>query len=422
MTISARTRRPPVVVVGAGHAGLAVAAELAGRGIEHVVLERGAVGESWRAQRWDSFALNTPNSMNRLPGDPPLLPTDERADRFDTMAEHVRRLERYAADRKLPVRSGAAVAAVRRHGSSLRVTLEGGEELAASAVVVASGAQNVPVLPSFAASLPDGPARLHVAEYRSARTLPPGAVLVVGSAQSGVQVVEDLLEAGREVFLCTSAVARAPRRYRGRDIFEWLLLAGWWDATPESLPDPRMLTARNPVISGVGGRGHTVSLQALAARGVRLLGRPRGVAGGRLLLDDTVAANVAFGDRTSAEMKAMVDRMIGAGGLDAPPPEADPADRPHPDPMAIVSPSELDLEAAGVGSILFATGFTAHPGFLPAAGLDERGQPRHVGGVSPVDGVFVVGWPWLTKRKSPLILGAAEDAPRIADAVAARVS
>lgn len=419
MAASAVPPRSPVIVIGAGHAGLAVSAELAGRGIEHLVLERGSIGESWRSQRWDSFALNTPNELNRLPGDPPLSAGDERAGGFDPLAEHLRRLERYAAGHGLPVRTGASVAAVRRATRGFRVGLAGGEELEAAAVVVASGPMNVPVLPAFAASLPPGLARLHVAEYRQAGALPPGAVLVVGSAQSGVQVVEDLLGAGRAVYLCTSAVPRAPRRYRGRDIFEWLLVAGWWDATPESVPDPRMLTARNPVISGLGHHGHTVSLQALAAAGAVLLGRPREVVGGRILLEDTLGANVAFGDRTSGDLKAMVDRMVAARGIDASPPEDDPADRPHPDPSTLHSPAELDLEAAGISSVLFATGFTARPDFLPPEWLDDAGQPRHARGVGPVEGLFVVGWPWLTTRKSALILGAADDAARTANGVAA---
>lgn len=405
-----------VVIVGAGHAGLAVSAELSAGGIEHLVLERGAIGESWRSQRWDSFALNTPNALNRLPGDAPIPPTDARADRFDPLAVHLDRLEAYAADRHLPVREGAAVTAVLPVTGGFRVELEGGEQLAASTVVVASGAMNVPIVPPIAASLPPGIAALHVADYRRADALPPGAVLVVGSAQSGVQVAEDLLAAGRRVYLCTSAVPRVPRRYRGRDIFEWLLVAGFWDQAPEDLPDPRLLAARNPVISGVGG-GHTVSLQWLGERGAVLLGRPREVVGDRLVLDDTVGANLAFGDRTSGEIKAMVDRAIDVRGLAAPPAEADEADRPHPDPAAVRSPAELDLESARVSTVLFATGFTGRPDYLPPDRLDEAGQPRHVRGVAPVAGLFVTGWPWLTKRKSALLLGAAEDARLVADRI-----
>lgn len=419
---SSRHSGRPVVVIGAGHAGLAVSAELADRGVEHVVLERGNVGESWRSQRWDSFALNTPNALNRLPFDAPIPPTDDRADAFDPLAAQVGRLERYVADRRLPVRTGATVSAVQGGDRAFRVTLEDGEELDAAGVVVASGPMNVPVVPPIAAGFPAGLTQLHVSAYRRADRLPAGAVLVVGSAQSGVQVVEDLLAAGRTVYLCTSAVPRVPRRYRGRDIFAWLLVAGFWDQTPESLPDPRMLKARNPVITGIGGRGHTVSLQWLQERGAILLGRPREIVGDRMLLDDTVGANLAFGDRTSGEIKAMVDRAIEARGLDAPAGEPDPADLPHPDPGAVTSPGELDLGAAGISSVLYATGFTARPGFLPREWLDDGGQPRHSRGVAPTAGLFVTGWPWLTKRKSALMLGAAEDARVVAEAVAAHLA
>ena len=425
------------VVIGGGQAGLAASRHLARRGIEHVVLERRRIGETWRTQRWDGFALNTPGVMNRMPDDPPGgAPDAGPDDGFQLRDAWVARLEGYAARHALPVREGVAVASVRSDGSRFTVSVRAAGEVGAGeereegagqapaapwstrGVIVASGAQTVPLLPSFAADLPTGIDRLSAATYRRAEALRPGAVLVVGSAQSGVQVAEDLLEHGREVHLCTSAVPRVPRRYRGRDIFTWLDGAGWWRQTADRLPDPRMLTAKNPTISGVGRLGHTVSLQGLAARGARLLGRPRGIAGWRLLVDDTLGANIAFGDRTSAEVKANVDAAIRDRGLAVPPPEDDPADLPHPDPSSVRSPAELDLERAGIGTVIFATGFTADLGYLPAEWLDDRGEPRHVRAEGAVPGLACIGWRWMISRSSSLIHGTDEDGGLAADIVA----
>jgi putative flavoprotein involved in K+ transport len=225
---------------------------------------------------------------------------------------------------------------------------------------------------------------------------------------------------GRTVYLCTSSVGRMPRRYRGRDFFAWLGEAGFFEQEPGQLPDPRMVTWPQPQVSGVGPLGRTVSLQSLAAQGVTLLGRPTAVDGGRVLLDGSVGANIAFGDRISADMKGLVDRHIAAAGIAAPATEPDPADAAHPDPAAVHSPAHLDLEAADIGSVVWTTGFGGAFGYLPAAVLDERGVPIHDRGVAPLPGIFMLGFPWLTKRKSGIIPGVFDDAAMIAEHVARR--
>jgi putative flavoprotein involved in K+ transport len=245
-------------------------------------------------------------------------------------------------------------------------------------------------------------------------------VLVVGGAQSGVQIAEDLLAGGRTVYLCTSGVGRMRRRYRGRDIFARLGEAGFFEQTPDQLPDPGMQRWAQPQVSGVGPLGRTVSLQGLAAQGVTLLGRPTAVAGDRLLFDDTVGANIAFGDRVSGELKALIDRFIEASGVEPLPVEPDAADDPHPDPAAVRSPAHLDLVAEGIGSVVWATGFGGDFGYLPATVLDDRRVPLHDRGVAPIPGIFFVGFPWLTKRKSGIIPGVDEDAATIAEHVARR--
>lgn len=408
------------VVIGGGQAGLGVSYHLARHGIEHVVLERGRVAESWRSQRWDSFVLNTPNWMSHLPGSADAM---EPRDVFLTCDAYVARLQVYADDHRLPIQTDTEVTAVAAQSGEggFVLSADGGSgpvEFEAHSVIVASGIQRVPKIPAIARSLPNGIRQLHAAEYRRATDLPTGAVLVVGSAQTGVQITEDLLEAGRTVYLCTSAVARLRRRYRGRDSFEWLLEAGYFDVTLERLADPQIRFARQPNISGVGPLGHTVSLQFLAERGAILLGRPTAVEGDRLLLDDIVGANIEFGDRKSAETKTAVDDGIRTAGLEPPALEPDPADEPHPDPTSVRTPSELDLEAAGIGSLVWATGFGGDFGYLRVPVLDEGGTPVHQRGVSDVPGLYFLGFPWLSTRKSGIILGVDEDASFVADRVA----
>ncbi len=408
------------MVVGAGQAGLAASYHLTHAGIDHVVLERGRVGETWRSQRWDTFVLNTPGWMSHVrSGD---HHGDEgRDDGFLSAGTFVARLVAFVAEHQVPLRTGVAVTAVQALGppdEGFLVSVDGPDgpdTLRSRAVVVASGLQNVPRLPAIAADFPVDLPQVTAAGYRGPAQLPSGAVLVVGSAQSGVQVAEDLLAGGRTVYLCTSRVGRLRRRYRGRDMIGHLFDAGFYDVTPAQLPDPAMRFWPIPLTSGVGPLGHSISLQGLAAQGVRLLGRPIAVQGDKVVLDDTVGANVAFGDRISHELKALVDDHLRGVGAALSPLEADPADDPHPDPAAVHSPSVLDLGAAGIGSVVWACGFGGDFGYLPAAALDVHGVPIHDRGVSPIPGLVYVGFPWLTTRKSGIIPGVDKDAARVVD-------
>ncbi len=408
-----------VVVVGAGQVGLAASWHLSRRGIEHVVLERGRIGETWRSERWDSFALNTPNWMNRLPGETePIEPRDA----FLTRDELVERFDAYAADHRLPVRTSTPVAAVepgvRPHTFRVTTTVPEVGSLMARHVIVASGGQGRPRLPSLANALPASVRQVHSAAYRAPAGLPDGAVLVVGSAQSGVQIAEDLIAGGRRVYLCTSKVGRLRRRQRGRDSLEWLTENGFYDVTPEQLPDPRMMAMPIPQISGVGRLGHTVSLQSLAGLGVTLLGRPVGVNGARISLDDSLGANIAFGDRVSAELNGLIERRIRESGATPPPLEPDPADAAHPDPLSVTGPDVLDLDAAGIATVIWATGFTPAFDYLGVPVLDEAGAPLHEQGAARVPGVHFLGLRWLTDRKSALLLSAANESAAAVERIA----
>ena len=404
------------IVVGGGYAGLAASHYLSLAGGEHIVLERGRIGETWRTQRWDSFALNTNNRVSAFPGQAYVGPNPEG---FALREELMGRFERYVAGRRLPVRIGVAVTELRagsRTGIFCVHTSSDGETevLESRNVIVASGFQNERKKPPLSSSVPESILQVHAADYRNPGVLPPGAVLVVGSAQSGCQIAEDLLGAGRRVFLSDSAVARVPRHYRGRDIVDWMIDTGFWDVRLRDLEDPKMQFAAQPQVSGVGPMGHTVSLQHLARSGAILVGRLAGLDGATLRFEDNVGACVQFADERSAFFKRMIDRHIERNGLTAPPPEPDPADRPDDGSAAGSAPSNVDLRAERVGTIVWCTGFTGSFAWVRVPVLDANGRPMHERGVSNVPGIYFLGAPWLYKRKSGVLYGMSEDAEYIA--------
>jgi putative flavoprotein involved in K+ transport len=401
------------LVIGAGQAGLGVSRELVRRGIEHVVLEQGRIGETWRSQRWDGFALNSPAWMNRLPGDAEPV----RPDEFPSAPQFALDLERYAFRHRLPVRQGIAVRSVDRGSteSSLSVATDDGL-IEARSVVVASGGARVPRVPAMASALSRAILQLHAADYRSAGELPAGAVLVVGGGQSGVQIAEDLLLAGRQVLLATSAVGRLPRRYRGRDSFAWLVDDGFFDERRE-----QATAGPNPQISGVAG-GHTLSYQHLERLGAVLLGGLARISGTRLLLRDDLAANIVLADAVSDELRARIDAHIARSGADAPAPESDPADEPHRMRSLPRTPRELDLRHAAVATVIWATGFDVDTRFVRAPVVGERGEITQRDGATAVPGLFVIGQPWLRSRRSATIYGVVADAPHVAELVSRRLA
>jgi putative flavoprotein involved in K+ transport len=391
-------------VVGAGPAGLAASVALADRGVEHVVLERDRVAGTWQVQRWDSFRLNTAGWMNSMLG-------GQRHDAYASAPELVRRLERLAAGR--PVREGIRVARLAPAGDRWAVATDDGELLART-VVVATGDQNQARVPALAGRLPSRVAQLHAADYRRPGQLPGGAVLVVGSAQSGCQIAEDLLiSGGRRVILATSPVGRVPFRHRGRETVEWLTEAGFMDQRPRDLPDPSVMRAAMPIIAP--GRG--LSLPALARAGATLTGRPVAVEGERVAFDDSVAANVAAGDAFAARARAMVDEIIRRRGLDAPPAEPDE----HDAGVDLDPPTVLDLRAEEVGGVIWCTGFSGDFSWLDPALVGADGQPRHDDGAAPAPGLWYLGLRWLRRRCSGILHGFPGDAAWVAGEVAAHM-
>ena len=408
------------VIVGGGQAGLGVSYFLKQYGLTQILFERGRIGESWLSQRWDSFRLNTPDLRNTLPG----LPYDgAEPDGFSPTGTLVNYFQRYVDRFQLPVRTGVNVVSVERAGDReifivKTRTEEGREESVASrSVVVACGIQRVPRIPSLKEKLPTGMVQCHTADYRNPQSLPPGAVLVVGSGQSGCQITEDLLAAGRTVYLCTSKVGRVPRRYRGKDLVEWWVDMKFWDVTYASLQDKSISRAAQPQISGIGRYGHTVSLQHLASQGVVILGRLLDIEDGTLYLGDDAAAHVHFADGFSQRVKDDIDNYLGRMNITPPPLEVDPADAPDTEAKCVSPLRELNLREANISAVIWATGFSGDFHWIHLPIIDEDHMPLHERGVSPERGLYFVGFPWLSSRKSGIIYGIQEDASFIADAI-----
>jgi len=406
------------VVVGAGQAGLGASYYLQDEGRKHVVFERGRIGETWLSQRWDSFQLNTLNSMNVLPG----LPYQgSEPDGFWRQDELVAYFQDYVEHFGLPVRTGVRVTSIEQAEDNAHFTLKtrtdgkSDETVLCRSVIVASGMQLVPKIPAIQDRLPGDITQVHTAGYRNPEALPPGAVVVVGSAQSGCQITEELLAAGRKVYLCTGKAGRVPRRYRGRDILEWWLDMRHWEVTYASLEDKAVSRLPLPQVSGVGRYGHTLSLQDLARKGAVILGHLQDVEGDTLILDDDAAAHVRLGDEASQRFKDAVDDYLEKTGLEPPPLEDDPADLPDPESACASSMERLGLKEANVRTIIWATGFRGDFSWIHLPIFDQDGALIHQRGVSPVTGLYFIGFPWLSKRKSGIIYGIAEDARYIVD-------
>lgn len=400
------------VVVGAGQAGLSISWHLARAGRPHVVLDaRPTLGGGWQ-DRWDEFCLVTPNWSTSLPGFPydgpdpgGFMPRDEVA----------ARIARYAQVADAPVRLNTRVnmlTAGRKGGFHLETT-DG--PIDAAAVIVAAGSFHRPKTPPIGAELPKHFVQVHSQDYRKESDLPRGAVLVVGSGQSGVQLTEELFEAGRTVYLSVGSAGRNPRRYRGRDVFEWIVeLAqdtrglGISIPTVDMLPSPQAKYAANPSLSGHGG-GHDTNLREFAARGINLLGRIERVEGERLVLAPDLPENLRRADRFFDERyKPLIDRYIAAAGIAAPPDDRVPFEF---DPAVL---GELDLARAGISTFLWTTGYRLDYGWIDLPIFDEFGYPRQHRGVTEVPGLYFVGLLWQHTQISATLLGISMEAAHIA--------
>lgn len=397
------------LIIGGGQAGLALSHYLTQAGHEHVVWEAAAAaGGAWH-QRWDSFTLVTPNWTIRLPGQEY---TGDDPDGFLPRAEIVAMFERYAAP--LPVYYGRRARSVRKTEAGYLVESEA-QTCQAANVVIATGTFQSPKLPAFSAELPAGVLQIHSGQYRSPAALPEGAVLVLGTGQSGCQIAEELYQHGRRVYLSAGSTGRAPRRYRGQDTFWWLTECGFFDQTADKLPSPKARFAGNPQLSGARG-GHSLNLHQFAREGVTLLGRVQGAHDGRIGFAPNLKEMLAKADELEANLLKMIDGYIEKNGLRAPEAEV-PLLR---DGYAAPTLTELDLKAAGISTIIWAMGYAWDFGLVQLPILDADGYPVQQRGVTQFPGLYFLGLHWLHTRKSALLLGVGQDAAYVADHILAR--
>jgi putative flavoprotein involved in K+ transport len=381
-------------------------------GREHVILERRRVAERWRSERWDSLCFQAPNWNMRLPG---FANQAADPDAFSPRDDVVRYIEGYAAAIGAPMRCGVEAIALRLKSGSAHLVIESTAGcFAANNVVIATGPFQ---LPAVSPVLYRKALQLHSSQYRNPELLPPGAVLIVGTGNSGCQIAEELCAAGRRVYLSVSGHQRTPRRYRGKDCIWWNLMLGDADTTVEQ----RVGVQPSRLMTGVGG-GHDLDLRRLAADGVVLLGRVLGGQDGRLALAPDLGGNLARGDASMVALMRRCDDYIAQKGLDFPAP--DPPSEVLPDPAEVADPIlTLDLATAGLSTIIWANGFRHDFSWidLPIFGDDTAPSnrvPRHKRGVTCVPGVYFLGLPWLHKWKSAFLFGVGEDAEYIAARIA----
>jgi putative flavoprotein involved in K+ transport len=399
------------VVIGAGHAGLAVSNLLSGAGRDHVVVDRGRVAERWRSERWDSLHLLTPNWMTRLPGHVYAGPDP---DGYMSAPQLVRHLQAYAASFRAPVLTDTTVLEVTADGDGYLVDTDRGTWRTAS-VVVATGPSGRPNIPVSLERLDPGIHVLTASGYRNPAQLPAGGVLVVGASSSGVQLADELARAGREVVLAVGRHTRIPRRYRGMDIFWWLERTGRLARTIDRVADVEA-ARREPSLQLVG-RGKTARLAAnldlgtLQGLGVRLTGRVAGLDGRTVQLLDDLTHSIKDAERRMVRLLDSVDRHIDRCGLTA---EVWPALRPRPVPVPS-APSSIDLRAEGIVTILFATGYLPHHPWLRVPVTAPDGSIVQRRGVTPAPGLYVVGQRFQHRRDSGFIDGARHDARAVVD-------
>ena len=402
------TEEVDTLVVGGGQAGLAMSEHLSNCGVPHLVLERHRIAERWRSERWDSLVANGPAWHDRFPGmefpdfDPDAFAPKERvADYFVAYAKMI----------AAPIRCGVEVTEVRRNVGrpGFRVETSDGV-IQANRVVAATGPFQRPVTPAV---VPEdaGITQIHSNAYRNPKQLPEGAVLVVGAGSSGAQIADELLRAGKRVYLSVGPHDLPPRRYRGRDFVWWLGVLGKWDVAALE-PGMEHVTI---AVSGAHG-GHTVDFRRLAEQGMTLLGRTESFNHGVLHFATDLADNIAQGNANTLSVLDEADANVARNGLDLP--EEPEARAVGPDPQCVTDPIlELNLTEAGITSIVWATGFTLDYSWLKVDAFDEDGRPKHQRGVSAEPGIYFLGLPWQSRRGSSFIWGVWHDAKYLADQI-----
>jgi len=395
-------RNVNVAIIGAGQAGLATSWNLTRAKVDHVVLESGRVAETWRSRRWDSFCLVTPNWTVQLPGAKYDGPDP---DGFMPLAELVHYFQSYSNAFDAPVEENCAVTMLEADDGGFLLTLAS-DKIKARSVVVATGAYQRPHRPAGAELLPNDVVQLFAEEYSNPAALPPGAVVVVGSGQTGCQLAEEIHQSGRKVFLACGRCIWVPRRMDGHDAVWWMIESGYMDRTPDKLPSPMARLLGNPQASGHDG-GRDLNFRVLHAMGVELLGRYVGADGSKLRFADDLAASVDFGDARLVDLLKFIEAGCAASGTT--PPTLD-----LPPPLRIETRTELDIAQDGIGSVIWTSGYRPDYGWVKFPVVDSMGFPVQTDGRTEVPGLYFMGVHWMRKGKSSILYGVGEDAEVVA--------
>lgn len=396
-----------VVIVGAGQSGLAISHQLAQRKIDHIVLERRRIAERWRTERWDSLAFQMPNWSLELPGK---AYDGDVPEAFAKHDEILRFIEAYAVEQSIPVQTDTDVLALRRDGAAGYLLETSRGDVCAGRVVIATGPFHLPAIPQFAAALPSSIVQSDPVRYKSPEQFPPGAVLVVGSGSSGTQVADELLRAGRSVFLSIGRHRYAPRRYRDRDVIWWLDALGRFDVTIDQFPDRKYPPPT--VMTGVDG-GYDLYPRLLLERGAVLLGRILSCADGVLSLAGDVNTVLSGADKSCREFIAAADLLaeqMGLGGESA-------SWVPSPPKEVPIIP-QLDLSEAGVSTVVWATGYRSDYSWVHLPVFDGRGIPVQIRGITDCSGLYFLGLHWMHTFGSGLLSYVGRDAAHVVDHIA----
>jgi len=403
--------RVTTLVIGAGHAGLAASRFLTDRSIDHLVLERGDVANSWRRERWDSLRLLTPNWQTRLPGHAYDGPDP---DGYMSAGEVAAFIDGFARASAAPVRTQTAVTSIRPADGGYDVVTSGGE-IRCRCVVLASGACNVASVPSLASALPPSIAQFTPFDYGNPNRLPDGGVLVVGGSATGVQLAAEIHQSGRPVTLSVGEHVRLPRTYRGRDVLWWMDASGLWNQRYDEIDDlTRARRLPSPQLVGTPQRS-TLDLNALDAMGITLVGRLAAIRDGRALFSGGLRNVFALADLKMERLLGMFDEWARATGRDA---DVGAPERFEPTRVPAVSPLQVDLHGGAIRSVVWATGFHPDYRWLHVPVLDEKGQLKHEGGIVEAAGLYALGLPVLRRRKSTFIHGIEDDARDVIDHLA----
>ena len=404
----------PVIIIGGGQAGLSMSYCLKEKGIAHIIFEKHRMGEAWRSKRWDSFCLVTPNWQCALPGFD-YAGNDPKG--FMVKEQIIEYIEAYARSFNPPLKEGVSVTRLRKHESGLyEVTTDIGV-FTADQVVVATGGYQTAKVPRLAERSPAGVTHLHSSDYKNPEQLPAGAVLVVGTGQSGCQIAEDLHLAGRKVHLCVGGAPRTARRYRGKDVVEWLHDMGYYDMPIHEHPKKDTVRAKaNHYVTGRDG-GRDIDLRKFAMEGMSLYGRLKDLNGSKLLFADDLQHNLDQADHVAESIKTTIDKFISTNSIQAPEEERyTPVWQPQDTPL------EVDYQAAGITGVIWSMGFGTDYRWLELPLFDGKGYPTHQRGVTNVPGIFFIGLPWQYTWGSGRFSGVAQDARYLANFIETRHS